>query len=480
MKSWFETEDGWAVWLGFAITLLALPVAAGVDLLGWVAVAKVWLDPAQTVGPHSKAYSALPGIVSLLLTFVFVLALVCVGARAMRMNLRRFIPGFMVIFWISFLCWLAGHFAYVAATPDKRKAYGILWSLGLTGEAGYIVALLAGLAVGNFLPAATTFLKEATRPEWFIKTAIVIYGATLGVKAAGAAELFQTIMLRGLAAIVEAYLIYWSLVYFIARRYFRFSREWAAPLASGISICGVSAAITTGAAIRARPIVPIMVSSLVVIFSVVELIGLPFIARAALSDEPLVAAAWMGLAVKTDGAAVASGAITEALILARAKEAGIHYQTDLMQATTTTVKIFIDVFIGVWALVLALVWMYGIDRREGAQAPVREIARRFPKFVLGYFALFLAALGVAWARPEFMPGLKAATGESDPFRSIFFVMTFFTIGLSANFKQLWAEGIGRLALVYVVSLFGFIIWIGLAISWLFFQGVRLPTVTGGM
>ncbi len=87
--------------------------------------------------------------------------------------------------------------------------------------------------------------------------------------------LVSAIMFRGLAAIIEAYLIYWALVYFIARKYFKFSREWAAPLASGISICGVSAAITTGAAIRARPVVPIMVSSLVVIFSVFELILLP-------------------------------------------------------------------------------------------------------------------------------------------------------------------------------------------------------------
>ena len=106
-----------------------------------------------------------------------------------------------------------------------------------------------------------------------------------------------------------AYLVFWAVVYFVARKFFGFSREWAAPLASGISICGVSAAIATGSAIRARPIVPVMVSSLVVIFAVVELILLPFAAQTFLSHQPMVAGAWMGLAVKTDGAAVASGAI---------------------------------------------------------------------------------------------------------------------------------------------------------------------------
>ena len=122
--------------------------------------------------------------------------------------------------------------------------------------------------------------------------------------------LATSVMFRGACAIVEAYLIYWALVYYIARRYFGFSREWAAPLASGISICGVSAAIATGSAIKARPVVPIMVSSLVVIFAVFEMLLLPFLAQTFLYHEPMVAGAWMGLAVKTDGAAVTSGART--------------------------------------------------------------------------------------------------------------------------------------------------------------------------
>jgi hypothetical protein len=178
----------------------------------------------------------------------------------MGLDVERFALAFSAVFAVSYLCWLVGHNAYIAATPDKRASFGISHSLGLTGEAGYIVALAAGLVIGNFFPVAAKWLSEAARPEWFIKTAIVILGASLGIKAAGATRLVETIMFRGLAAIIEAYLIYWALVYFVARRFFGFSREWAAPLASGISICGVSAAITTGAAIRARPIVPVMVS----------------------------------------------------------------------------------------------------------------------------------------------------------------------------------------------------------------------------
>ena len=251
MRSWLTSEDWFAVWLGTAVVAMALPTAAGIDLLGWVASPRVWLSPAEAVRPVSLKYAALPGFASLLFTYLLVLGLVVACATARKIDLRTFIPGFTILFWASVGCWILGHFAYIAQTPDKRAGMGIGWSLGLTGEAGYLVALLAGLLVGNVLPTLAARLKPAARPEWFIKTAIVLLGAGLGVKAAAASGLVTSIMFRGLAAIIEAYLIYWALVYLLARTVFRFSREWAAPLASGISICGVSAAITTGAAIRA-------------------------------------------------------------------------------------------------------------------------------------------------------------------------------------------------------------------------------------
>jgi uncharacterized membrane protein YadS len=286
-------------------------------------------------------------------------------------------------------------------------------------------------------------------------------------------------MFRGLCAIVEAYLIYWALVYFVARKYFHFSREWSVPLASGISICGVSAAIATGSAIRARPVVPIMVSSLVVIFAVVELMLLPFLAQQFLYQEPLVAGAWMGLAVKTDGAAVASGAIADSLILAKAFAAqGVRYQPGWIMAVTTTVKVFIDIFICVWACLLAWIWAAKIDCRPGDRVRAGEIWRRFPKFILGYVATFAVIVAVGLLVPSLMAKTATAMGHANIFRGIFFLMTFFTIGVVSNFRKLWEEGIGRLAVVYVLCLFGFIIWIGLAISWLFFQGVKPPLANG--
>ena len=202
------------------------------------------------------------------------------------------------------------------------------------------------------------------------------------------------------------------------------------------------------------------------------MIILPFAAQTFLWKEPLVAGAWMGLAVKTDGGAVASGAITDALIRAKSLEAGINYQEGWMTMTATTVKMFIDIFIGVWAFILAWIWCAKIECTAGSRPG--EIWNRFPKFVIGYVVTFLIMIFACLNSPSIIKTAKAATGSMDVFRGMFFVLTFFTIGVVSNFKKLWEEGIGRLAAVYVLCLFGFIIWVGLVISWIFFHGVKPP------
>ncbi|MEW6742962.1 MAG: putative sulfate exporter family transporter [Planctomycetota bacterium] len=468
-------EDWLAVWIGTLVFVLALGPFIGVDLLGWAVKTAIWTDPLKALGAATPG--SVPGIVALLLTYAFLTLLMAAGAKALGAPVGRFVKGFTAVFVLSYLSWFLGSWAYIAATPNELEKIGIAFSLNLTSEAGFIIALLLGLVVGNFFPALAGALKEAIRPELYVKTAIVILGGYLGVTAAEKIGLATSVMFSGLCAIVGTYLIFWAFVYFVARRYFRFSREWAAPLASGISICGVSAAIATGSAIRARPVVPVMVSSLVVIFAVVELLILPFLAQTVLGSEPLVAGAWMGLAVKTDGAAVASGAITDSLILAKASaEQGVQYQPGWIMGTATTVKVFIDVFIGVWAFVLAWIWAAKIEPREGDRVQAGEIWQRFPKFVLGYMGTFLLILLIGLAAAHLIGAAKSAMGQANVFRGIFFAMTFFTIGVVSNFRKLWQEGIARLALVYVLCLFGFIIWIGLGIAWLFFHGIRPPIV----
>ena len=316
-------EDWLSVAIGLLIFVLALAGLANVDLLGWAVTTSVWTNPATALGTASKTYAWVGGVGALLVTYVALLVVLSAAAVALNRDVKKFALAFTAVFFIAYASWIVGSYAnFAAVTPADLQKFGIGWSLKLTNEGGYIFALIAGLIIANFFPRFAETIKEAIRPELYIKIAIVILGGFFAVTAAGKLNLASSLLLRGVAAIVEAYLIYWAVVYFVARQWFGFSREWAAPLASGISICGVAAAIATGGAIRARPVVPVLVSSLVVIFAVVEVLILPFLAQTFLWHEPLVAGAWIGLAVKTDGAAVAGGGITEALILAKAAAEG--------------------------------------------------------------------------------------------------------------------------------------------------------------
>lgn len=477
-----RSEDWWAVWLGLLIFVLGLGPIFGVDLLGWVAKQSVWVVFAKSISPISSTYKGLSGFASAFLTFLFMLAITTAGSLAMKFDTKKFVIGFTIIYWIVFACMVLGNYAYIAATPDKQAAFKIPWSMGL-GEIGLIFALIAGLIIGNFFHGFARFLEEAARPEWYIKTGIVILGAAIGIKTVGALGLASTVIVRGFSAVVEAYLIYWPVVYFVARRYFKFTPEWAAPLASGVSICGVSAAIATGGAIRSRPHVPVVLASVIVVFVAVELLFLPLLAQTLLPHEPMVAGAWMGLAVKSDGGAVSSGAITDSLIRAKAlKEMGINWEEGWILMATTTAKVFIDIFIGIWAFILAIIWsVFGIGKQAGWQQnskiSICEIWDRFPKFVIGFAITLLVLLVAGLTNPGIVKNATIGSDQANILRSLFFAMCFFSIGLVTNVRKLLAAGVGRIVGAYAVCLFLFIIWVGLFISWIFYHGITPPVIS---
>ena len=147
------TEDWLAVCLGLFLFALSLGPLFGADLLGWAVTTSVWTNLATALAPASKAYRAdsrrgsrswrRSGFCSRCLP---------IGAAALGLKPLRFAKGFTLLFGFAYASWIAGSCAWIAATPDKRAAFHIGWSLNLTNEAGFIVALLAGLLHRQFLP----------------------------------------------------------------------------------------------------------------------------------------------------------------------------------------------------------------------------------------------------------------------------------------------------------------------------------------
>src|ERR1700730_762070 len=207
-------EDWLAVVIGLLVFGAALFSISGTDLLGWAVTTSVYNDIAQALNPFAKAYAWLGGGGALLATYAALLVVLSAGVVTLGGDVRKFALAFSAVFAIAYASWIAGSYAYVApVTPAEQQKFGIAWSLKLTNEGGFVVALLSGLVIANFFPRLAAWLKEAIRPELYIKIAIVILGATVAVTAAGRLNLASSLLLRGAAAIVEAYLIYWAVIY---------------------------------------------------------------------------------------------------------------------------------------------------------------------------------------------------------------------------------------------------------------------------
>ena len=197
----------------------------------------------------------------------------------------------------------------------------------------------------------------------------------------------------------------------------------------------------------------------------------------------MVAGSWLGLVVKSDGGAVASGAIADTLIRNSAlQQFGVNYQEGWILMATTTSKVFIDVFIGVWSFILAIVWsVYHLNSRSAAtdtnyKISKREIWDRFPKFIIGFVASLVIIFLAGYTHPDIVGAAKAGAGQANLLRAIFFGFCFFSIGLVTNVRKLWKAGLGRVVGVYAVALIGFIIWVGLFISYIFYHGIVPPTI----
>src|SRR5690606_29477041 len=105
-----------------------------------------------------------------------------------------------------------------------------------------IFGLAIGLLISNTV-GVPGWLQPAVRTEYFIKTGLVLMGATI---------LFGGIMRAGIFGIVQALLVIvvvWYVAFWVSRR-FRVDDELSTMLATAVSICGVSAAIAACGAIQ--------------------------------------------------------------------------------------------------------------------------------------------------------------------------------------------------------------------------------------
>jgi len=103
-----------------------------------------------------------------------------------------------------------------------------------------------------------------------------------------------------------------------------------------------------------------------------------------------------------------------------------------------------DIWIGIWAIVLALIATTRWETAEASRKPqLGEIWWRFPKFVLGFLiaSLFVSAVTAGYTLEQFEEEVaRALVAPIRNLRSWASIFYFLSIGLMIRFHELTAAG----------------------------------------
>jgi uncharacterized membrane protein YadS len=411
-QDWWQKEDWWAVWIGLGFVLTAYVFFMNGSSMSWLAVSpKVWtsVDALRSdLGANAGRYAALFGVFLTLFTG----AATCMGHRA-----KAFIPSFAFLFILSVLIVIVGSW-------DTAKNYNVEPPL---------IALFVGLVISNLglLPA---WLHEGFRVEFYIKLGIVMLGATLP---------FTLIVWAGPTAILQASIVSivtFAVIFGVARR-LDLDPRLAATLGAGGAICGVSAAIAVAGAVRAKKEHPPIAISLVVFYAIIMIFALPYLARA-LQLPTGVGGAWIGTSEFADAAGIAAA---QAYGLMAGPENHISGTPDQALASYTLIKVIgRDVWIGIWAFVLAYISITRWERSEAdPKAQAGQIWGRFPKFVIGFLvaSLLVTVLVHSYSLAEYNKSVKPSLiAPITSLRTWAFTLSFLSIGLCTRLKDFVAAG----------------------------------------
>jgi len=347
----------------------------------------------------TKPYNQLGYLVGFGLAIGLVFA---IGMQVMRGKGPAFLLGFPFVFFLSVL-------AYFIAAQSEVKAAGI-------GYAAW--AILIGLLVSNTV-GTPKWVMPAVQVEYYIKTGLVLLGAEI---------LFGKVFTIGVPGVFVSWVvtpIVLIATYWFGQRVIKLtSKTLNITLAADMSVCGVSAAIATAAACRARKEELTLAVGISLIFTSIMMIVMPNVIKA-LGMDHVLGGAWMGGTIDATGAVAAAGA----------------FLSDRALYVAATIKMIQNILIGVIAFGVAVYWVTRVESNASGTTPSAvEIWVRFPKFVLGFviasilFSLLYEYLGDDKGAVLLSHG--AIRGGTKILRGWFFCLAFVSIGLSTNFRAL--------------------------------------------
>ena len=406
-KELYLKEDWWAIWLGLGIVIVAYLFFSNGSTIKWIAVTPArWHD----FGQLASNFSAHIG--QYVAQFVMWAIIFSISIKALGFKLSEFIGSFIFIYIFSVLIFMVGAW-------DQAHHYNLEPPL---------VALVLGMLISNLI-GLPRWMDTGFRVEYYIKTGIVLLGATLP---------FTLIVWAGPVAIVQASIVSittFLVIYFVAKK-MGIDRRLAATLGAGGAVCGVSGSIAIAGAVGAKKEHAPIAITMVILWAIVMIFFLPLVSRA-LQLHTGVAGAWIGTSEFADAAGFAAA---QAYGNLAGNVPGIEGSPDDAVWGFTLMKVVgRDIWIGIWAFVMALIATTRWEVKAGSKPNPAEIWWRFPKFVIGFalasIIMTFIASNYSFAdynkivKPELVGPIKAL-------RTWAFIFCFFSIGLTTRFREL--------------------------------------------
>lgn len=372
--------------------------------------------------------------------FIIALLLLYVGNILLKRPTKGLIRSFIVIFAISLLAqWIA--------KIEAVKYYGF--------EAVFF-SVLFGLLIRNLF-RIPEWLKPAIQGEFFIKIGVVCLGATV---------LFSDVMKSGAAGLIQAIVvvgIVWFFAYWLARK-LNIGQAAAMTLASGCSICGVSACITAAGVADTDKKQLSYIISLVLIIVVPMIYLMPWLASMIVplfTEDPIVQkeiiGAWIGGTIDTTSGVGASSEMVG----------------DIAQKTAIVVKATQNVLIGFVAFFIALYLSARSEGKKGYMPSFGIVWEKFPKFILG-FVVASAVFSILQTQELLTLDAKSKiieTSMAKTFSTFFFSLSFVCIGMDTRLKEIVSRENRRLLFSFIgAQLFNIVV--AMFAAWLMFGVVK--------
>ncbi len=323
-----------------------------------------------------------------------------IGRAIMGFSFGRFFVGFFAVFVLAVL-------AYMAETQATMKHWGFGFPLW---------AIVFGMLISNTI-GTPKWVMHAAQTEFFIKTGLVLLGAEI---------LFNKILAIGKPGIFVAWVctpITLVLTYWFGQRVIKMaSKTLNITISADMSVCGVSAAIATAAACRAKKEELTLAIGLSMVFTAICMVAQPAFAKL-VGMPQILAGAWMGSTIDSTGAVAAAGAFygEKALYVA------------------ATIKMIQNVLIGVTAFCVAVYWCAKVECAPGQTVSWWEVWYRFPKFVLGFMTASIVFSFIDQSMGKDLSTIMIDQGVLRGFTRIarewFFALAFASIGLETNFRE---------------------------------------------